>query len=66
MESKAYDVVVIGGGIIGLSTAMQIKLDKYPDWRGAVVEKDHSWATGFWDSTDFYLEPMDLRYVRDL
>ena len=40
MESKAYDVVVIGGGIIGLSTAMQIKLDKYPDWRVAVVEKD--------------------------
>ena len=32
----------------------------------AVVEKDHPWATGFWDSTEFYLEPMDLRYVRDL
>jgi len=30
---------------------------------GAVVEKDHPWATGFWDSTDYYLEPMDLRYV---
>lgn len=33
---------------------------------GAVVEKDHPWATGFWDSTEFYLEPLDLRYVRDL
>ncbi len=33
---------------------------------GAVVEKDHPWATGFWDSTEFYLEPSDLRYVRDL
>ena len=33
---------------------------------GAVVEKDHAWATGFWDSTEFYLEPLDLRYVRDL
>ncbi len=33
---------------------------------GAVVEKDHPSATGFWDSTEFYLEPLDLRYVRDL
>ena len=33
---------------------------------GAVVEKDHPWATGFWDSTEFYLEPLDLRYVREL
>ena len=33
---------------------------------GAVVEKDHHWATGFWDSTEFYLEPLDLRYVREL
>jgi hypothetical protein len=32
----------------------------------AVVEKDHPWATGFWDSTEFNLEPLDLRYVRDL
>ena len=33
---------------------------------GAVVEKDHPWAIGFWESTGFVLEPMDLRYVRDL
>ena len=33
---------------------------------GAVVEKDHPSATGFWDSTEFQLEPLDLRYVRDL
>ncbi len=33
---------------------------------GAVVEKYHPWATGFWDSTEFVLEPLDLRYVRDL
>jgi ribosomal protein S18 acetylase RimI-like enzyme len=32
----------------------------------ALVEKDHPWATGFWDSTEFVLEPLDLRYVRDL
>ena len=33
---------------------------------GAVVEKDHPWAVGFWESTGFVLEPMDLRYVRTL
>ena len=33
---------------------------------GAVVEKDHPWATGFWDTTEFVLEPLDLRYVRNL
>ena len=33
---------------------------------GAVVEKNHPWATGFWDSTEFVLEPLDLRYVRTL
>ena len=32
----------------------------------ALVEKDHPWATGFWDTTEFILEPLDLRYVRDL
>ena len=31
---------------------------------GAVVEKDHPWATGFWESTEFVLEPLDRRYVR--
>ena len=33
---------------------------------GAVVEKDHPWAVGFWDSTEFVLQPMDLRYTREL
>ena len=33
---------------------------------GAVVEKDHPWAVGFWESAGFVLEPLDLRYVRDL
>ena len=40
MDSSKYDAVIIGGGIIGLSTAMQLKQDKYPNWRVAVVEKD--------------------------
>lgn len=33
---------------------------------GAVVEQNHPWATGFWDSTEFVLDPLDLRYVLDL
>ncbi|MBT98233.1 MAG: GNAT family N-acetyltransferase [Dehalococcoidia bacterium] len=33
---------------------------------GAVVEKDHPWAIGFWQSAGFVLEPMDLRYVKSL
>ena len=32
----------------------------------ALVEKDHPWATGFWDTTEFVLEPLDLRYAGDL
>jgi len=33
---------------------------------GAVVEKDHLWAVGFWESAGFKLEPLDLRYVKDI
>ncbi len=32
----------------------------------AVVEQDHPWAIGFWESADFVLEPLDLRYVKTL
>jgi len=44
MDSREYDVVVIGGGIIGLSTAMQLN-QRYPSWRVAVVEKEAELAT---------------------
>lgn len=44
MESREYDVVVVGGGIIGLATAMKLKAEKYPRWRIAVVEKDSELA----------------------
>ncbi len=45
MDSKEYDITIIGGGIIGLSTAMQLKTRKFPDWKIAVVEKDDELAT---------------------
>ena len=45
MDSTEYDVVIIGGGIIGLSTAMQLLRDKFPGWKIAVVEKDEELAT---------------------
>ena len=34
-----YDFVIIGGGIIGMSTAMQL-IDIYPDARIALLEKE--------------------------
>ena len=43
MESGAYDVTVVGGGIIGLSTAMQLR-QRYPRWRVAVLEKEDELA----------------------
>ena len=44
MESGQYDIVIIGGGILGLSTAMQL-LERAPQWRVAVVEKEDELAT---------------------
>ena len=45
MDSKEYDVLIIGGGIIGLSTAMQL-VRKHPrGLRVAVVEKEVQLAT---------------------
>ncbi|HEU0020435.1 MAG TPA: L-2-hydroxyglutarate oxidase [Dehalococcoidia bacterium] len=43
-HSGEYDVVVIGGGILGLSTAMQLG-QRYPSVKVAVVEKEVSLAT---------------------
>ena len=34
-----YDFVIVGGGIIGMSTAMQL-MSAYPDARIAVLEKE--------------------------
>ncbi len=44
MESSTFDVVIIGGGIIGLSTALRLKQEQYPNLRIAVVEKDDGLA----------------------
>ena len=32
----------------------------------ALVEKDHPWATGFWDATSYEPDPGKLRYVQTL
>tara|TARA_B100000586_G_scaffold158215_2_gene115120 strand:+ start:169 stop:1386 length:1218 start_codon:yes stop_codon:yes gene_type:complete len=44
MESSQYDIAIIGGGILGLSTAMQL-LERVPQWRVAVIEKEEQLAT---------------------
>lgn len=44
METREYDVAIVGGGIIGLSTAMHLT-GRFPDWRVAVLEKEKDLAT---------------------
>lgn len=43
MESSLYDYAVIGGGIVGLATAMALG-GRYPQARIAVLEKEGEWA----------------------
>lgn len=43
VETRAYDVAIVGGGIIGLSTAMQL-LERSPRLNVAVVEKESELA----------------------
>ena len=43
VESRVYDVAIVGGGIIGLSTAMQL-LERSPDLGIAVIEKEDQLA----------------------
>ena len=33
---------------------------------GAVVEKDHPWATGFWDASGYQWHESVIRYVRNI
>ena len=39
MQGREYDLAIIGGGIIGLATAMEI-LARRPELRLAVLEKE--------------------------
>ncbi|KGX88195.1 L-2-hydroxyglutarate oxidase [Pontibacillus litoralis] len=39
-----YDIVIVGGGIVGLSTAYAL-MEKHPNVRLAVMEKEKEWAT---------------------
>jgi (S)-2-hydroxyglutarate dehydrogenase len=43
LRMQQFDCVVIGGGIVGLSTAWAV-LAKSPNLRLAVIEKENSWA----------------------
>ena len=44
MENTVYDIIVIGGGVVGLSTAYKINL-KYPDKKILVLEKEKEVAS---------------------
>ncbi len=43
VETRQYDVAIVGGGIIGLSTAMQL-LERSPELSIAVIEKEEQLA----------------------
>ena len=40
MATKTFDLVIIGGGIIGLATAMEAAR-RFPNWRIVVIEKEN-------------------------
>ena len=44
MSFQSYDIGVIGGGIIGLATAMRL-IQEYPQYKVVVLEKDSEIAT---------------------
>jgi L-2-hydroxyglutarate oxidase len=43
VESMTYDYVIVGGGIVGLATAMAL-VQRYPGCSLLVVEKENVWA----------------------
>lgn len=38
-----YDLVVVGGGIVGVATARELK-QRHPEWQVAIVEKEDKLA----------------------
>ena len=54
----------------GVARRLLVQLEKWLLDQGAkrvtaLVEKDHPWATGFWDAAGYTPEPLDVRYVRN-
>ncbi|HEX3245226.1 MAG TPA: L-2-hydroxyglutarate oxidase [Chloroflexota bacterium] len=43
MDERAYDVAIVGGGIVGLATAMEL-LRRHPNFRLVLVEKERDLA----------------------
>src|SRR5215212_5157564 len=43
MLERSFDVAVVGGGIVGLATAMEV-LKRHPDFRLVLVEKERELA----------------------
>ena len=44
MKNYSYDISIIGGGIIGLATAMKLNI-QYPHYKVALLEKEDALAT---------------------